>query len=293
MVSGSGTSIVQTLSLTGSTLSLTNGGSVTLPGADELNDLSDGYRNGSDIGIGVGTFASVTNSGQYNIAIGNSALNKLTTAHTNTAMGNGAAQSITTGSGNTALGSWSSGAITTGSWNVSVGRGSLEQNVTGSSNTAVGSYALEKTKGNSNVALGSGALAANINGSNNTAIGASANVGSSSLSNATAIGYGAVVTSSNSIQLGNGNVNTITTAAEYNGLGLEVTNNSTTGGSAIVEMNSTTKGMLMPRMTQVQRNAISSPSAGLMVYQTDNTQKGVHFYDGSGWRYLGVGVSSN
>ncbi|MEA5461831.1 hypothetical protein VB796_22365 [Arcicella sp. LKC2W] len=39
--------------------------------------------------------------------------------------------------------------------------------------------------------------------------------------------------------------------------------------SAMLDVSSTTKGFLMPRMTTVQRNAIASPANGLMVYDTD------------------------
>ena len=39
--------------------------------------------------------------------------------------------------------------------------------------------------------------------------------------------------------------------------------------SAILEVDSTTKGFLPPRVTTAQRNAISSPSEGLVVYNTD------------------------
>ena len=42
-------------------------------------------------------------------------------------------------------------------------------------------------------------------------------------------------------------------------------------GSAILDVSSTTKGLLVPRMTQTQRNAISSPATGLLIFQTDNT----------------------
>jgi hypothetical protein len=39
----------------------------------------------------------------------------------------------------------------------------------------------------------------------------------------------------------------------------------------LFEMESTNKGLLAPRMTAVQRTAISSPATGLIVYQTDGT----------------------
>ncbi len=41
--------------------------------------------------------------------------------------------------------------------------------------------------------------------------------------------------------------------------------------SAGLDVDFTNKGLLIPRITQAQRNAISSPSASLLIYQTDNT----------------------
>lgn len=52
--------------------------------------------------------------------------------------------------------------------------------------------------------------------------------------------------------------------------------------SAILDLTSTTKGALLPRMTKTQRNAITSPATGLMVYQTDNTP-GLRVYNGTNW----------
>ena len=42
--------------------------------------------------------------------------------------------------------------------------------------------------------------------------------------------------------------------------------------SSILEVASTTKGMLIPRMTMAQRLSIISPSEGLMIYQIDGTK---------------------
>ncbi len=41
--------------------------------------------------------------------------------------------------------------------------------------------------------------------------------------------------------------------------------------SAMLDIKSTTKGLLIPRMTSAQRIAIASPATGLIVYQTDGT----------------------
>jgi hypothetical protein len=55
--------------------------------------------------------------------------------------------------------------------------------------------------------------------------------------------------------------------------------------SAMLDVNSLDKGFLMPRLTQTQRDAISSPAEGLLIYQTDNIP-GIYIYQ-SGWRLLG------
>ena len=52
--------------------------------------------------------------------------------------------------------------------------------------------------------------------------------------------------------------------------------------SAILDLTSTSKGLLAPRMTQAERNAISSPATGLLIYQTDATD-GFYVYDGAAW----------
>lgn len=51
--------------------------------------------------------------------------------------------------------------------------------------------------------------------------------------------------------------------------------------SSILDVRSTTKGFLPPRMTTTQRDAISSPAAGLMIYNT--TTNKLNFYNGTAW----------
>jgi hypothetical protein len=51
--------------------------------------------------------------------------------------------------------------------------------------------------------------------------------------------------------------------------------------SALVEIQSTTKGFLPPKMTTTQKNAIASPASGLQVYDTTLNQ--MSYYNGSSW----------
>ncbi|MDG1841073.1 MAG: tail fiber domain-containing protein [Crocinitomicaceae bacterium] len=58
--------------------------------------------------------------------------------------------------------------------------------------------------------------------------------------------------------------------------------NSSPDASAILDITSTSKGFLLPRMTSSQMSNISSPATGLMVYQTNGTP-GFYFYSGNAW----------
>lgn len=61
-------------------------------------------------------------------------------------------------------------------------------------------------------------------------------------------------------------------------------------GSAALEINSTTKGLLPPRMTEVQRDAVSSPAAGLFVYNTDTDRLNV--FNGTDWEESVAGTAA-
>ena len=148
------------------------------------------------------TAAKDTNSTAL-LSVGSAvALNVGNTTNANTFVGLQAGNSNTSGINNTANGTYA-----------------LNANTTGSNNTANGSIALyANTTGNQNTANGYYALRANTTGSNNTALGYSAGYQDPSvagfatltnLQNATAIGYGAQVQSSNSLILGGQDVNAV------------------------------------------------------------------------------------
>ena len=60
---------------------------------------------------------------------------------------------------------------------------------------------------------------------------------------------------------------------------------NTGDASAVLTVNSTTKGFLPPRMTNAQRTAIATPAVGLMVYCTD-TVEGLYIYKSTGWTFV-------
>lgn len=60
--------------------------------------------------------------------------------------------------------------------------------------------------------------------------------------------------------------------------------------SAVLDLVSTTKGFNPPRMTTTQRDAISGPTAGLVIYNT--TTSALNAYNGSAWVAVGSGTGS-
>jgi hypothetical protein len=63
-------------------------------------------------------------------------------------------------------------------------------------------------------------------------------------------------------------------------------NYNTGHASSVLDVKSTTKGLLIPRLSLTERNAVSNPASGLMIYQTDNTP-GFYYYNGSTWTTVG------
>ncbi len=63
------------------------------------------------------------------------------------------------------------------------------------------------------------------------------------------------------------------------------TDGSNPDNSAMLDIKSTAKGLLIPRLTALQKNAIAVPAVGLLIYQTDETA-GFYYFNGSAWAPL-------
>jgi len=64
------------------------------------------------------------------------------------------------------------------------------------------------------------------------------------------------------------------------GIGTEIPDSS-----ALLEIKSTNLGVLIPRMSEAQKNAISSPATGLLIFQ-NNTNIGFYYFNGTSWIQL-------
>lgn len=75
------------------------------------------------------------------------------------------------------------------------------------------------------------------------------------------------------------------------GNGVSINNTSAVAnGSALLDMTSTTKGLLIPRMTTAQRDAINTPAVGLLIFDTN--LNAFMFFNGTDWGGInGNGVS--
>jgi hypothetical protein len=201
---------------------ITSGSNNTAIGYQSLSFNATSHNN-----TAIGWRALFSNTGADNTAVGMQSLLSNSTGMANTATGHTAMHENTTGSNNSANGRQALYFNTTGNFNAAFGAQSLQANTTGSNNTANGFSSLfDNTIGINNVAMGDRSLVRNTSGSNNTAIGSGAgitttpvnanttgsnntfigyNTGpgtSEQLTNATAIGANALVSSSNSLVLG-------------------------------------------------------------------------------------------
>ncbi|MFN8247912.1 MAG: hypothetical protein U0T68_03065 [Ferruginibacter sp.] len=64
------------------------------------------------------------------------------------------------------------------------------------------------------------------------------------------------------------------------------TDGSTANASSILDVKSTLKGMLIPRMSKTEKNAITSPATGLLVFQSTPDSIGLYYYNGTSWIWM-------
>jgi hypothetical protein len=155
----------------------------------------------NNTGTGYATLSANT-TGANNTASGYGALNVNQGGSNNSAYGNRSLLANVSGGMNTSMGSFSLSA-NTASNNTAFGYGALANNVGGTNNVAQGGNSLSNnTSGSDNTAIGMNGMLMNTTGSYNTTLGSLADINANNLSNSIALGYGARVLASNTIQLG-------------------------------------------------------------------------------------------
>jgi trimeric autotransporter adhesin len=175
-----------------------------------MSAANEGWSINGNNNTNAAHFIGTLNNESLRFRVNNTKAGEIDPALGNVSFGVQSLNANTSGLLNTAIGFNSLRDNITGQVNTAIGGDALVLNTGGIENTALGISALSKnTNGFFNTAVGSSALSVNTTGSFNTAIGRTANVSIGNLSNATAIGFGAVVNASNKIRLGNTAVNVI------------------------------------------------------------------------------------
>jgi len=230
-------------------ITCTDGGATTLfhNGASKLATTStgvdvtgtavtDGLTVAGNLSVDGGT---IKLDGNYptstgNVALGDTALDSLTSGVDNTAIGESALTTNTSGNYNTAVGKQALRDNTTGIHNVAVGQASLMENETGDYNTALGRNSLRNNTASNNTSVGYQSLNANTTGTNNVAVGYQALFGNTTGIRNVAVGTLAGNTNSTGQEntyIGRNAGLSATTASQNTFVGQEAGTVITTGGS--------------------------------------------------------------
>ncbi len=190
---------------------------------DNLTDSETDYATDFNMFIGVERLPSV--GGQYNIGLGQTAGDSITTGDGNIAIGYDALTAINDDLNNIAIGLNALNGMTDGNYNVAIGYSSMDNantsvfnnvafgyntlgTTTGDNNTAIGHLSQQRDAGNSNASLGTYSLRYFAGASGNTAVGYSALLGvdgSSTGGSNTVLGYQAgdsITTGASNILIG-------------------------------------------------------------------------------------------
>ena len=277
------------------------GDSALIVSTTAIQNTATGYQSGFSTTSGsnnsyIGAYSGQNNTiGNNNVAIGSQALQSASTASGNVAVGTSAGAATTgsfnvavglqavsggtSGQFNTAVGNQSMFAGSSGSENSAFGAGSLLYTTSGSNNTAIGVNALlNNTTGSNNVVIGRAANPTSLTGSSNVIIGAAADTSGTANTNSIVIGANAIGEGNNTAVIGDTNIIKTVLRGQI-GIGT-----TAPVPSAQVQIDSTTKGFLPPRMTTTEINAIVMPAAGLVVYNT--TSAHICYYNGTAWQQV-------
>lgn len=232
-----------------------------------------GGTNSTDRAFVVNSFKDVYTRGkgdQNNLVLGFNTGRSITSASNNVILGDLAGQNMTTAQNTVLIGRSAGAAITTtANQTVAIGRGALQNISVSSDNTAVGYNALNsQTSSQFNTAVGSLAGSTNVSGGSNVFIGYNAQP-------LTTTDFSSIVIGKDAVGLGSGTVV----------LGSSAITRTQLRGR--VEMDTTTDGILLPRLTTAQMNAIASPATNLLILNTD--LNGLYRYNGSAWVALSAG----
>jgi hypothetical protein len=218
-------------------------------GATNISGLSDALVESSSIYLGKDP-SGTTDNANYNVSVGISALNFITTGdnnvaigfqslyantggYSNTAIGDNVMRFNIDGFRNTAIGTHSLYRNTAGQYNVSNGGYSLHNNTTGSNSSAFGYKALYNSTGSNNTGLGYQAGDVITTGTNNVIIGRDADPSANTATNQIVIGYNATGAGDNTVQLGNTSITNVKTSGTVTAGAVTYINSVGTNGQVL------------------------------------------------------------
>ena len=205
----------------------------TASGVSAITDLSDALIEDNSMYVGQDP-SSTTDEADYNLAVGATALDAITTGDNNVAVGYDALTANNTGQQNVAVGYNALATNNAGSYNTATGYKALEANTSSTFNTAMGFQSMLSTAtgGSYNTSVGARSLETNTTGDDNTAVGVNSLFNNSTGNNNTAVGRNSLYNAT-----GDGNV----AAGYYAGdLITSGTNNTIIGNAADPSENSGT-----------------------------------------------------
>ena len=266
----------------GSAWTAVGGSSLTLYTENYVADGSyDPLVSSGDSSVSIGRFLNGMFSnldtgatGQDSIAIG---MNAFASAVRSIAISTGGddttSQSVASGVASVSIGKGTA----SGTQSMVFGQGIAS----GENSTAIGSFGT--ASGNSSATFNGGTAS----GNNSITIGDAYARANGEVSVGDGTDYTPDGTNDRVFNVGDDGADLLTIGKLYGNIGIR---NATPNSSAVLDISSTTRGLLTPRMTEVERDAIGTPATGLLVYNTDTDT--FDYYDGVSWNTVGAGAGS-